>query len=675
MRSRLPRLLLPTLMVAGVSSAAQAEFHRGGEAAPSINNPTLSVEAPAAALEWSVAPRFESGWDAYDEGTGEYDPGYVHPRFVDVTFNTCASRGGMSEIEEIVVELRGTGVGDPIGAELRMSAADCVETTSMRILPHVATVRVTNAGGETASRDFALNLRDWLVVSLGDSLSSGEGVPDRAAEVRSLLLPIEGAVFSRPHCREIDDGNFDLADAKLIYNAIFREPQWNLDISTPADWVDRRCHRSQMSGPALAGRAFEDDDPHSSVTFVSLACSGATLKDGILGRYGGMEVDQMGATDIAAQIDALEDLTADRQADAIILSGGINDVGFSDIVLAAAEAAPGSSLGKMRARFDAGLAQLEGRFEDVAKRLGSNSAGQVYTILYPETPFSGANGQPDSCRLFESRPVRGVGLQKEEILLMNEMGIRLNAAIAQAARRHGWTTIDARDVFLQAGYCLPPTQRRLVLLRESCEIMGRRDGILHPNREGHEVVAERIVDSVFLGPVPLPSHEITMTIHSLGISHPLLAGRAIPLSMTLNLGPGQDPVRRVVTVGQASGGAPLQPDLGRFFFRVWRAPVQGRLATGASLSISGRIPEIEVNPDEPPQGGGDPPSVPARPFGAIFDMVAENGFGATEGPVTHTQEIEGGGLFSVSYEIRARRVTIGENVEAEDPGTLATPVQ
>jgi hypothetical protein len=40
---------------------------------------------------------------------------------------------------------------------------------------------------------------------------------------------------------------------------------------------DRRCHRSANAAPAQAARMLEMADPHSSVTFLSFACSGATI--------------------------------------------------------------------------------------------------------------------------------------------------------------------------------------------------------------------------------------------------------------------------------------------------------------------------------------------------------------------------------------------------------------
>src|SRR3546814_6617011 len=86
--------------------------------------------------------------------------------------------------------------------------------------------------------------KDLLIVSIGDSMASGEGNPDGYTWVPALNNHI-------------------------------------------TDWVYRRCHRSKTSGHALAAKAIEDASDKTSVTFLSYACSGGTFNSGILGTYEG----------------------------------------------------------------------------------------------------------------------------------------------------------------------------------------------------------------------------------------------------------------------------------------------------------------------------------------------------------------------------------------------------
>ena len=83
--------------------------------------------------------------------------------------------------------------------------------------------------------DFAesqtLNVSDQLIVSIGDSVASGEGNPDT------------GGLFSA------------------------------------AEWIGRRCHRSMLSD-TQAALAAERADAGSSISFVPLGCSGATVPTG-----------------------------------------------------------------------------------------------------------------------------------------------------------------------------------------------------------------------------------------------------------------------------------------------------------------------------------------------------------------------------------------------------------
>lgn len=112
-----------------------------------------------------------------------------------------------------------------------------------------------------------------LIVSLGDSYGSGEGNPD-------------------------------------LHQIFDPRPESFFQVHRPTQWVDKRCHRSATAGPAEAARRLEASDPKTSVTFLSFACSGATIdtmwgtdavdpykppepgaptNTGILGPYSGVE--------------------------------------------------------------------------------------------------------------------------------------------------------------------------------------------------------------------------------------------------------------------------------------------------------------------------------------------------------------------------------------------------
>jgi len=91
--------------------------------------------------------------------------------------------------------------------------------------PVVRLERLTDVG----SAEIWVKLEDFLIVGLGDSNASGEGNPD----VPGLARPL---------------------------------------------WEDFRCDRSAQSYQARAASAIEKASDHSSVTFVHLACSGASFR-------------------------------------------------------------------------------------------------------------------------------------------------------------------------------------------------------------------------------------------------------------------------------------------------------------------------------------------------------------------------------------------------------------
>jgi PKD domain len=112
-----------------------------------------------------------------------------------------------------------------------------------------------------------------------------------------------------------------------------------------ATWQADRCHRSANSGSAQAARELEALDPHTSVTFVHLACSGATMTYGLLGRYQGTEhpdgvtneacaQPQFPAECLPPQLDVAQQLVGNREVDAVYVSIGGNDAHFADIVIA-----------------------------------------------------------------------------------------------------------------------------------------------------------------------------------------------------------------------------------------------------------------------------------------------------------------------------------------------------
>lgn len=139
---------------------------------------------------------------------------------------------------ELAAGERGTCVAEPIAVRVELGSAIVAEG--------------------------AITPRDELLVAIGDSFGSGEGNPDLA-------------------------GVLDRKQAT---------PRFSVD---PV-WLDRRCNRSMHASPARAAmllaavpRNGTDRRDRRSVSFLSFACSGAKITDGLLNRYDGV----VGAPEVA----------------------------------------------------------------------------------------------------------------------------------------------------------------------------------------------------------------------------------------------------------------------------------------------------------------------------------------------------------------------------------------
>src|SRR5271165_2535390 len=132
-----------------------------------------------------------------------------------------------------------------------------------------ATVTRTSPDGTQASVTIAP--QDRLVIGFGDSFTSGEGNPER-------LALFSGAPWT--------GGNLPARDP---------DPVSLTARDTRAQWTDRWCHRSVYSWQIRTALAAALANPHQSFTVLPYGCSGATITEGILYEYDGVEWSQ--ATD------------------------------------------------------------------------------------------------------------------------------------------------------------------------------------------------------------------------------------------------------------------------------------------------------------------------------------------------------------------------------------------
>ncbi|CCE07851.1 conserved exported hypothetical protein [Bradyrhizobium sp. STM 3843] len=221
------------------------------------------------------------------------------------------------------------------------STFDCAEPVNLRVRygrQTVATVDVSSADG--AQRLSAgIQVRDIFIAGLGDSIASGEGNPDRPIALadegfcfRSYLGGATGQYY-RPSRAGFKGGRACEAPDTL--------QNWQRH---SAVWFNAACHRSLYSYQTRTALALAVRYPHIAVTYLPLACTGATIADGLFGSQRAREclpsksmVTCQGG--VNGQLSELrEALTAakrrqpDRRLDLVLLSIGANDINFSGLV-------------------------------------------------------------------------------------------------------------------------------------------------------------------------------------------------------------------------------------------------------------------------------------------------------------------------------------------------------
>lgn len=296
-----------------------------------------------------------------------------------------------------------------------------------------------------------VRVEDLLVVAIGDSYASGEGNPERRRGDGSPAVWAQGG-------------------------------------SAVADQANAAAHRSTVAWPARVALAMELADRHTSVTFVSLAATGASIDAGLL--------NPQAAALPVAQIDALAELVGERRIDLLLIQVGGNDIGFSRVVRGLVDADPlfdpvcyhrevanvfdAARDGDWRrgvavtfalpfdwgCRVDSspgpqypGLDGLPAAFDRLAASLQRFDPGRVALVSYPDP--TGLDAFGTTCREIvgdATPPFRFHEIDEEEQAAAIEQVLRpLNEVLAATAARLGWVYVGGVAEAFAAGhgYCAP----------------------------------------------------------------------------------------------------------------------------------------------------------------------------------------------------------------------------
>src|SRR6516162_3000982 len=224
----------------------------------------------------------------------------------------------------------------------QQSTFDCAEPVNLRVRygrQTVATVDV--ASGQEAPQHISteIQVRDILIAGLGDSIASGEGNPDRAVGLSEEgfcfrnYLGTASAQYYRPSRAGYTGGRACEAPDTL--------QNWQ---AHGALWFNPACHRSLYSYQTRTALALAVRYPHIAVTYLPLACTGATIAYGLFGSQRARECPPNRSTtscrvgvngqlaELNAALVAAKQRQPDRQLDLVLLSVGANDIYFSGLV-------------------------------------------------------------------------------------------------------------------------------------------------------------------------------------------------------------------------------------------------------------------------------------------------------------------------------------------------------
>jgi hypothetical protein len=228
----------------------------------------------------------------------------------------------------------------------RASTLDCAEPLNFRVRygrPTNATVDVSSGGDAPVRVAGSIEVRDVLVAGLGDSIASGEGNPDRP-----VALSDDGFCFQSylggPSGQYYRPGRARYKGSRACEGGDTSGAGLRTWQTLGAQWFNAACHRSLYSYQTRAALALAVQHPHLAVTYLPLACTGATITDGLFGAQRAREClftrsNVTCAGSVPGQLAELREALGaakrrdpTRQLDLLLLSIGANDIDFSGLV-------------------------------------------------------------------------------------------------------------------------------------------------------------------------------------------------------------------------------------------------------------------------------------------------------------------------------------------------------
>ena len=364
------------------------------------------------------------------------------------------------------------------------STFDCAEPINLRVRygrTTVATVDVSSSeGGQRVSAE--ISVRDIFIAGLGDSIASGEGNPDRP-----IALSDEGFCF-RSYLGTASSQYFRPSRAGYKGGRACEAPDtlqvWQ---KQSALWLNSACHRSLYSYQTRTALALAVQYPHIAVTYLPLACTGATIADGLFGSQRARECLPTKSANtcsgsVNGQLTELREAVAaakrrqpDRMLDLVLLSIGANDIYFSGLVADVIvdtqteralfrRGGLMASVDDARAALTRDLPQGFSKLRDALKPLVGDLSHVVYTayanptLADSGTPCPGGRAGFDIHPSFNAEPQRLAAVsrfvQDEFLPQLKALALCQSGILCRNPRADRMTFVDShQQVFANHGFC------------------------------------------------------------------------------------------------------------------------------------------------------------------------------------------------------------------------------
>jgi hypothetical protein len=305
------------------------------------------------------------------------------------------------------------------------STFDCAEPVNFRARygrTTVATVDVSSGSDGSQRLSTEITVRDIFIAGLGDSIASGEGNPDRPIALADegfcfrSYLGAAAAQYYRPSRAGYKGGRAcEAPDALAVWQR------------QSALWFNAACHRSLYSYQTRTALALAVQNSHIAVTYLPLACTGATIADGLFGSQRARECPPSKSASTCAgtvngQLAELREAVAaakrrqpDRKLDLVLLSIGANDIYFPGLVADVIVDTPTeralfrrnsvmASVDDARAAMMRDLPQGFSKLRDALKPLVGDLSRVIYTSYANPTLADGGRPCPGGRAGFDIHP-------------------------------------------------------------------------------------------------------------------------------------------------------------------------------------------------------------------------------------------------------------------------------